>query len=315
MSALAGLALAVLGWAAVAVVTYVAAWPAMWSAPGETVTALVNTLRSYAPVAYDPTFFLGEPTAAPGVLFYPLVFLFRTTPLTLVGLALLGWTAIDMARGTWCMADGGRAMLAAGLLVLYAVLFGAFLSLSAAKFERYLLPALLPLDVAAGVGLAWGVSLFAPLQRRIGRTAVRLGPAILGVALLLQSALVLASYPYFLAWYNPGLGGQQVAARALPLGMGEGMEGAARYLAAQPNAEALTVAAWGAVGLAPWFGGEVILPEAKRPWQDADYAVVYVTDIQRGEEVARQMAGRTPVFVGRVGGMEYVWVYKLRGSR
>ncbi|MFN8500155.1 MAG: glycosyltransferase family 39 protein [Anaerolineae bacterium] len=306
---------AVLGWAAAAVVTYVAAWPAMWSAPGETLTALYNTLRSYAPVAYDPTFFLGEPTAAPGVLFYPLVFLFRTTPLTLLGLALLGWTAVDMARGNWCMADGGKAMLAAALLVLYAVLFGAFLSLSAAKFERYLLPALLPLNVAAGVGLAWGVSLIAPLQRRIGRTRLRLGPAILGVALLLQSALVLSSYPYYLAWYNPLLGGQRAAANVLPLGIGEGMEGAAHYLAAQPKAEALKVASWGAVGLAPWFAGDVILPEAKRPWQEADYAVVYITDVQRGEDIARQMAGRAPVFVGRVGGMDYVWVYRMGDSR
>ncbi|MFN8496740.1 MAG: hypothetical protein U0641_02705 [Anaerolineae bacterium] len=255
-----------------------------------------NTLRSARPSPTTrPSSWANRPPR-PGVLFYPLVFLFRTTPLTLLGLALLGWTAVDMARGNWCMADGGKAMLAAALLVLYAVLFGAFLSLSAAKFERYLLPALLPLDVAAGVGLAWGVSLIAPLQRRIGRTRLRLGPAILGVALLLQSALVLSSYPssYYLAWYNPLLGGQRAAANVLPLGIGEGMEGAAHYLAAQPKAEALKVASWGAVGLAPWFAGDVILPEAKRPWQEADYAVVYITDVQRGEDIARQMAGRAP---------------------
>ncbi len=306
--------LSILAWAVAAVATYVLVWPAMWSAPAETLTALYTTLRSYAPVAYDPTFFLGEPTAAPGALFYPLAFLFRTTPLVLLGLLLLAWVAWGMTRGAWCMADGGRRMLAAGLLALYAVLFAVFLSLSAAKFDRYLLPALLALDVAAGVGLAWSVSLMSPLQRYLGRTKVHLGAAVLGVALLLQSTLVLASYPYFLAWYNPLLGGQRVAAGVLPLGMGEGMEQAARYLAAQPNADALKVASWAAVGLAPWFRGEVILPEAKRPWQDADYAVVYVTDAQRGEDVAKQMAGRAPVFVGRVGEMEYVWVYRLRGA-
>ncbi len=309
--ALARLALMVLTWVLAAAITYVAAWPAMWSAPAETLTALVNTLRSYAPVAYDPTFFLGEPTASPGVLFYPLAFLFRTTPLVLLGLVLLAGVGVAMTRGAWCMTDGGRGMLAAGLLALYAVLFGVFLSLSAAKFDRYLLPALLPLDVAAGVGLAWSVSLIAPLQRALAQTKVHLGAALLGGTLLLQSMLILAAYPYVLAWYNPLMGGQRVAASVLPLGMGEGMEQAAHYLAAQPDAAALKVASWGAVGLAPWFGGAVILPEATRPWQDADYAVVYITDAQRGEEVARQMAGRAPVFVGRVGGMAYVWVYKL----
>ena len=154
----------------------------------------------------------------------------------------------------------------------------------------------------------------APLRRTVGRTRLRLGAALLGMALLLQTTVVLASSPYVLAWYNPLLGGQRAAAGVLPLGMGEGMEQAAHWLAAQPNADALRVASWGAVGLAPWFQGEVILPEAKRPWQDADYAVVYITDAQRGEDVARQMAGRAPVFVGRVGDMEYVWVYRLRGT-
>ncbi|MFN8476002.1 MAG: glycosyltransferase family 39 protein [Anaerolineae bacterium] len=307
--------LTVLGWAAAAVVTYVAAWPAMWTTPVETLTAVFRTLRAYGPAAFNPTFFLGEPTTAPGVLFYPLVFLFKTTPLTLLGLALLGWLALSMARANWCMADGGKAMMAAGLLVLYAVLYGVFLSIAAGKFDRYLLPALLPLNVAAGVGLAWSVSLLAPLQRYLGRTKVHLGSALLGVALLIQSVHVLAAYPYFLAWYNPIVGGQQAAVGVLPLGMGEGVEQAAHYLAALPNANKLKVATWSAVGLAPWFQGEVIMPDAKHPWQSADYAVVYITDVQRGEEIARQMEGREPVFVGHVGSMDYVWVYQLRGSQ
>ena len=134
------------GWVVVAAATYVVVWPAMWVAPVATLANLAETLRAYAPAAHDPTFFMGEATVAPGPLFYPLVAVFRSSPLTLLGLGLLAWRAVRR--------DRALPWPTVGALLLYAGLFGVALSLSAAKFERYLLPALLPLDLAAGVGLA-----------------------------------------------------------------------------------------------------------------------------------------------------------------
>lgn len=308
------------GWAIVAAATYVVVWPAMWVTPVDTLANLMETLRAYAPAAHDPTFFLGEATVAPGPLFYPLVAVFRSSPLTLLGLALLAWRAVRR--------DRALPWPTVGALLLYAGLFGIALSLSAAKFERYLLPALLPLDLAAGVGLA-AVFLGAYTRttdhgpRTTTDTSSRnhplgfgpssfVGPLLLVALLLGQGLLVLSYHPYYLAWYNPLFGGQRAAQHSLPLGWGEGMEQAAQYLAAQPDAERLTVAAWGAVGLAPWFRGQVILPERRAPWRDADYAVVYVTDVQRGDDLAQAVAGRNPVFIGRVHDLDYVWVYRLR---
>ncbi len=284
-------------WTGLAALTYVAVWPAMWTAPLATLGELVKTLRAYAPTAYDPTYFLGQATTAPGALFYPAVAVFRTTPMTWLGLGLVGWQA---ERRDKKLPDP-----TVGALLLFALLYGVALSLSSAKFERYLLPALLPLDLVAGVGLAalvWG-------QAAAKHTRLASG---LGLLLVAQCALVLALHPYHLAWYNPLVGGQRAAARVLPLGWGEGMDHAARYLAAQPDASRLRVATWGAVGLAPWFRGQVVPPTLDQPWRDADYLVVYMTDIQREDEIARVGAGMTPAFSGRVHDLDYVHVYRLR---
>ena len=300
-------------WTMTAALTYVAVWPAMWAAPGQTLAALYCTLFAYAEVAYDPTFFLGQPTTAPGPLFYPVVALFRLPPLTWAGLALLAWRAVRGDKSIPWPVIGG--LVGAGLWI------GLGLSLPAAKFERYLLPALLPLTLAAGAGLAW---LWDALARpSIDRLpSLFYGPAKapalartaiggLAIALVAQTVVVLLSHPHYLAWYNPLMGGQAEALAVLPLGWGEGMQGAARYLAAQPDAASLRVATWGAVGLAPFFRGQVVLPQPGKPWHEADYSVVYITDVQRQDDVARAMRGRRPVHVTRVNGLDYAWVYRL----
>ncbi|MCW5850847.1 MAG: hypothetical protein KIT87_12300 [Anaerolineae bacterium] len=297
-----------LAWALVAALTYIAVWPAMWTTPGQTLSALYQTLTAYAPTAYDPTFFLGEATVTPGPLFYPLVALFRTAPLTWLGLAVLGWRA-------W-RREAGVPWRTVGALLLYALLFGVALSLSAAKFDRYLLPALVPLVLAAGIGLGAVSSQYPVVSNQYGirntKYALRITHHALLLALLflVQTLSVLSFHPYYLAWYNPLVGGQAAAERILPLGWGEGLEGAAQYLAVQPAAETARVATWGAVGLAPWFRGQVVLPEKAQPWRDADYLVVYITDRQRNDAIAQATAGLTPLYVRRVGSLDYVWVYQ-----
>ena len=290
-----------LAWAVVAALTYVVVWPAMWTTPRQTLGALYQTLTAYAPTAYDPTFFMGEATVAPGALFYPLVALFRTAPLTWLGLAGLAWRA-------W-RREPGLPWRTVGALLLYALLFGVALSLSAAKFDRYLLPALVPLVLVAGVGLGASSSQYSVVSSQYG---IRPSPysLILVVLFVIQTFSSLRFHPYTLAWYNPLLGGQAAAERVLPLGWGEGVEGAAHFLAAQPGAETARVATWGAVGLAPWFRGQIVLPEKAQPWRDADYLAVYITDRQRDDAIAQVTASLTPVYVGRVGGLDYVWVYR-----
>ncbi|MGQ9684399.1 MAG: glycosyltransferase family 39 protein, partial [Anaerolineae bacterium] len=80
-------------WGGFAVASFVAAWPAMWVAPVQTLRAILGLSLEYATAPGDATasFFLGASGTSPGAAFYPLSMAFRTTPLVLAGtlLALL----------------------------------------------------------------------------------------------------------------------------------------------------------------------------------------------------------------------------------
>ena len=86
-----------------------------------------------------------------------IVVLLRTSPLTLLGLALAP-LALRAAR------QERRTLLALGG---YALLFGLAVSIGAKKFDRYLLPIWPALEIIAAAGLtAGGAALLALLPRR-----------------------------------------------------------------------------------------------------------------------------------------------------
>ncbi len=331
-------------WGALGLAAWAAAWPAMWSVPLKTLGKLRDTLLTYHQAAYDSMFFLGRAGEPPGPLFYPAVLLWRALPSTLLGLGLLGlglaaW-ALRAAGSDRCDAPGpateghldrgpdpdrsraGRlpAPIAAALPYLgFALCYGAALSLADSKFERYLLPALAALNLA--VGLAAGLLLQARRTGEGPRPPARSGrfpaawsqapSAILALALLLEPLLG-RGWREGLAWYNPLAGGAAAAEAALPAGWGEGTEQAAAYLAAQPAAADLTVASEGMVSLLPDFPGRIVRARGQ-DCATADYVLVYVFDRQLGSPAARAYAAEPPVFVGRVRGRPWLWLY--RGGR
>ncbi len=306
-------------WGSLAVAAFVLAWPAMWVAPVQTLSGVLGLSLEYATAPGDATasFFRGALTDDPGAAFYPVALLYRTTPLVLMGviLAVLHATVgLALARRR---PEAGKAShaLTWGLLA-YAAVHLALITLSAKKFDRYMLPALLPLDVVAAIGWlgALGRSRARGVARRVSRwgDAVRALPAA-GVAALAvaQAALLLAplSLSRAIACYNPWMGGLAGAARTLPVGWGEGIEEAARYLAAQPNAARLRVATWAVAGIAPRFPGQVDKPTAES-LPNADYVVIYVSDVQSQTPLAASFSGREPAFVAHVAGQPYAWVYR-----
>ena len=305
-------------WGGLAVAAFVLAWPAMWVAPIQTLGGVLGLSLEYATAPGDATasFFGGALTNDPGAAFYPVALLYRATPLVLVGVALGVFDAITgfvraRRRST---VGGSRHTLTWGLLA-YAAVHLVLLTLSAKKFDRYMLPALIALDVMAAVG--WlgvlDVMMWRVLRRGdVASAAPVAGAPSAGVAILamVQAALLLAplSLSRAIACYNPLTGGLAGAARALPVGWGEGIEEAARYLAAQPDAGRLRVATWAVAGVAPHFPGEVNKPTAAS-LPNADYVVVYVGDVQGETPLAAAFAGREPAFVAHVGGQPYAWVY------
>ncbi|MGD2148300.1 MAG: glycosyltransferase family 39 protein, partial [Anaerolineae bacterium] len=208
-------------WGVAAAVIYVAAWPAMWSDPLGTIGKVLNTATRYAKEGHTPgNYFLGQAVHDPGWLFYPVVALFRLSPLTLVG--LVGVVARFTAKGF----RGVRSFALTALLA-YSVLFGGFMSLGDKMFDRYLLPALPALIITAAAGLLWlatGLEKWVRRKRGLGRylSRRRTYVGVVALALVVQAVMLLVHYPYYLTYYDPFLGGATQARRALLVGWGEG---------------------------------------------------------------------------------------------
>jgi len=292
-------------WGGVVMGTYVAFLPAMWAAPVDTLSGVLGKAFGYAARAEETAhFFRGFAVSDPGPLFYPLVFLFRASPLMLIGLLV--------SPLVWRRRSGARRWVWT-ILVTYALLYGLAIAHGAKKFDRYLLPLFPPMDLLAAMGWA---CLGGAIVARWPRLRVRRWPLIGGATLvLIQALLVLPCHPYYLAWYNPLLGGLRQAVRTLPVGWGEGLQEAAAYLNAQPDAEKLTVASAGVPGMAPKFRGRT-LPLTPGSLIEADYVVVYVSDRQGGPSVVDEfIAGTPPQHVVRLQGVEYAWVYPNESYR
>ena len=318
-------------WGGVIVTTYIALWPAMWVAPLDTLSSVLNKALGYAAQAEETAhFFRGSIVADPGPLFYPLAFLFRISPIALLGLLAspLVWWRSRGERWVW------------GVLLTYVLLYGLAMALGAKKFDRYLLPIFPVVDILAALGwvylgrlvirsggqmVRWSRSHLVTWSQ--GHQAKRLPDqattrpshqwALMGGAVLTlaQGLLILPCHPHYLAWYNPLLGGLRQAVRTLPVGWGEGLEEAATYLNGLPDAEGLTVASAGVPGMAPKFKGRT-LPLTPASLVEADYVVVYISDRQGGPSpVDEFIVGTPPDYVVRLQGVEYAWVYPNESYR
>ncbi|MCC6791666.1 MAG: glycosyltransferase family 39 protein [Thermomicrobiales bacterium] len=136
-------------WVLVSLITFVACWPAMWVDPG---TTLKNLLVGGATLAAEPhsnrIIFLGEVTNDdPGPLYYPVVLLYRISPLTILGLVIV-FAAMALRHEV-------ARLLPTRLirhLLLFSAIYTATLSVAPKKLDRYVLPSVVTLDLAAGLG-------------------------------------------------------------------------------------------------------------------------------------------------------------------
>jgi hypothetical protein len=282
-------------WAVVAVATFFALWPALWAlGPSEVLTRIVEFTRETGGQPDEVgSYFFGQVGADPGPFYYPVSTLFRLSPFATLGLVLLAalvWRASSEIR------------LRAGFLLAFAFGFGLMMTVGAKKFDRYLLPAVPALVILASLG--WWL-----LAVRLTRPSVRaVGAAALAVLLVFPLASV---YPYPLSYYNPLIGGGPAAQRSVMIGNGEGLDRAAAWLAAQPNASALRVSAhsWDILAALAPVDGEPLrdgIPD------DADYIVTYGRRIQMhrwGPSLERFLDANPPVYTVWINGIEYVHIH------
>jgi hypothetical protein len=227
-------------------------------------------------------------------------------------------------------------------LLVYVLVFLSVMTLGAKKLDRYMLPALLLLDLTAGLGLWRIASLVGVLITRsrpltppaddlanAARPASRrrvdrwLTFALLGVGAIGQASLLLLAEPYPIAAYNPIAGGADRAGRIIMLGWGEGLEQVTAYLNSQPDPAHQIVATNYIHVVRPRLSGTSIPinlyfdNEPEHPLPTPDYVVLYVNSVQRRQipPIARRaIQAGPPAFIARVNGEAYAWVYAVPSS-
>jgi hypothetical protein len=306
-------------WGSVGLVIYILLWPAMWVDPIYTVRRVLGGMLSYAihghteaPLFFDGRIYTGDP----GILFYPITFLWRTTPVVLIGLALALVSLVVPRRRTLL-----RNQLASlGALMLFAILFLMFMTLGAKKFDRYLLPIYPPLDLIAGVG--WVAAVTWTLQAQSRRLVRFAAPVVLLSVLVGQAALIASSSPYYFSYYNPLLGGTVRAPDVMMVGWGEGLDQVAQFLENQPDVDPprVMLGLWsgtfsyfydGQIRWSNFAPGETTIQD----WKDSDYCIVYINQWQRERLPAELMdflRKEKPALVVRLQGLDYVYVYDIR---
>lgn len=313
----------VIAWGGIGAAVYVVLWPAMWVDPVGTLSNVLLQAEGYAEKGHAAALFFNGDVIPSGDLglkyayFYPLNYLWRTTPVVLGGLLLAGWGFIARREP---FKDSLARLMVVGLLI-FVVLFSLVMTLGLKKFDRYLLPIFLPLDLIAGMGWAF-------LAYRLLETT-RTGLARWGVYLMLaavvgvQIYLAASTFPYYFSYYNPLMGGPRKAPQVMLIGWGEGIDQAARYLNAKPNADNLNVYAWYSRGSFSYlFNGNTyyIDPNFGERQEDmdrlkaADYVVIYVHQWQRNIPPALldYLSDKTAEKSFWINGIEYARVYKLR---
>ena len=302
-------AVALILWGSVALLVFVALWPAMWVAPFDALRQMyVDTFQVGGAGEGHAAFFLGQTVSDPGPWFYPYAIAFRLTPVVMVGL-LLGIIFCLLLLVNRHLSDTSRrsgfALLkplrsTSSLLLPVALIASAYIiaiilfsTISPKKLDRYVMAVVPAIVLLASVGFDSALRIAFSLWLESGETVSGAAksrrvyaPAVAGIVVL-QALMAIFASPYYLTYYNPWLGGIERAASRVPVGWGEGLEQAAFYLNSLPKADALSVSSWYGDIFQPYFDGQrASFSDDGRAQLAADYVVFYVNQIQRQKPYA-----------------------------
>ena len=265
-----------------------------------------------------PKLFLGKIRYNPGPLYYPVMWFvwsaLLTMPLTL-------WAIY----GAWRQRRQERKAFRITVVLLLFVLFYVMgLSLVAKKIARYLVIFLPAVSLLAAMG---AVSLTRAFSKKRNRYIV------LALIVVLQVVPVLRLHPYYIAYHSPLLSGEWVG-KNTSTGGGVGLDLAAAYLNAKPDAEQLQVQLSRFSGnLSRYFVGRPWMRNNSEPFPrniDFDYDVEYVRDRQiQGTPMDSHSEKGTPAsvlqlrgglqrqleHVVQLNGVDYVWIYRVLDTR
>ncbi len=316
---------ALVGWGLIAAGAFFALWPSMWTRPLYAVEWIVRNIQSVNRIAHPTTgIFWGQQQSDQSPLYYLFVFPYHLTPLTTVGVVA---GLVMIAAGLviyWRRpkTNGPPSEISAWLvrvlplaigLVAYVVIFIAPVSAISRRGDRYILPVFFASGLLSALALWWLVSL---IRKHLPHLLQRFHWTPFGVAttaVFAQAFAVLLYHPYYLAYYNPVMGGYETAPFQVNVGWGEGLDLAAAYLNENVDYKHAQVAAWYSGQFAPFYRGQTLDLSDQSSALTGDYTVFYINQIQRGfpsQEILDYFQQREPLHVVNIGGIDYVWIYE-----
>jgi len=311
-------------WAAIAILVFVLLWPAMWVDPLGSLQQIFQGASDYAAEGHAAsTFFNGRIYTAGSSdwRFYPVNYLWRTTPAVLIGLLLAGIALIFRRKVSFSRELKGATLI----LILFALCYTIFMTIGDKKFDRYLTPIFAPLALVAAVGwvtsvrnmLLWLRARWPDVSRK--NKIIYTGVAIILVLVVVtQISAALGTYPYYFTYYNPLMGGSSKAPDVMMIGWGEGLDQAARYLNAKPDAAKFKVQSWYPDGSFSYiFDGSTIYDiydiNPEELGTEADYYVLYYHQWQRqlpSSEFIEYFDQQVPEHIIYIDGLEYTRIYR-----
>ncbi len=267
-------------------------FPALWTTPGQVLQLAGGNANRHFTEALRPTFFLGQVAYDHGLLFYPVALAWRIGPVITLGL---------LALAVFVFRRDGRNNLplkTAFIFMLWTLFFIGLIAMTAKKFDRYALPVIPALTVLAVIG--WGYWL---------RLGDRWGRFVLFLLMGLQVLYLLFVLPYPLSAYNPLLGGPFTARQVLPIGWGEGISSAGKWLSNIADVEQKSAVSGIAPSLAPFFAGQTLQAEDRKQLE-ADYIILTANSWQNDPQYVEQLTdGLDLLHIIRFGGLDQSWIY------
>jgi hypothetical protein len=314
-------------WIGVFVLFYVALWPAMWVEPVKTLQRQIT-----APFIFvdredmlsrsddiSNTIDIDLPEKIPGIfqrlMKYPAAIVWRATPVVLLGL-LLALLFFIFKRGILGESSTRRLSI---VIMVFAGVFILIISLADMQNVRYMMPAIVMVDMLA----AFGWVALAQVILSSKKTWLRLSAisAVLVFVAVVQVGGNILVHPYYGSYHNPLMGGAKKAGETLFIGSGEGLDEAGRYLSAKPDASNLTVISWyGNGSFSYYFSGKTVnMPvRVNNQWiaeniAGADYMVVYTNQWYRNRtphlfEVLAQVKPEHSIWINEI---EYARIYRV----
>ncbi len=297
-------------WGVLLVGLFCLLWPAMWADPLGRIAYLIDHTRGFSGAT---RMLIPLSVRLTGITDYLASIWAHATPVTWLGVVLFLIAAAFRKRF-----NPDRSTLAlAGWPHLYnlVVLLVISLVVTAIRGPRYMASIHLFLALTAGIGfaltLAW-IRQWSWTQRRAWLPSV-----ILAVLLTTQAALILPAAPYYYTYNQPLTVGRWWDVH------GAFLDQAGEYLAAQPNAEDLTVMTFSPGSLMDFFPGEIRLVFPIPRWEERDVRHLTESDYLVLDSTIRlirnpprviadiDQANISPVFTAGFDGRTLVWVYRV----